>query len=55
MQFDDIEPIVQVLTESPGIHTVFELAMGRRNNADIDRFLDGAPDFAHLFFLDGAQ
>ena len=54
-QFDDIEPIVKILAETAAVDTLLELAVGRRNDAYVDRFLTGATDLAHPLFLDGPQ
>src|SRR5882672_2630282 len=54
-QFDDVDPIEEVLAKFAFGHQVRELSMGRRQDAHIDRGLARLADGAHGFLLDEAQ
>lgn len=43
------------MPERSGLHALFELSVGGRNDPDIDGFFRSAADLAHFFLLNGAQ
>jgi hypothetical protein len=52
---DDAEPVEQVLAEAPGPDLVLEVAVGRRDDPDVDLDRLARPDPPDLALLEGAQ
>ncbi len=54
-QVDDAEAVVKILAEAPLLHHRRQIAVGGRQNTDVDGDAMGSADRADLLFLQGAQ
>ncbi len=52
---NDVEAVVEVLTEGPGADLLLDVPVGRRQDAHVDGDLVARPDAAHLAFLEDAK
>ncbi|TSE28203.1 hypothetical protein Tther_02252 [Tepidimonas thermarum] len=52
---DDVEPVVQVVAELPGLHQARQVFVGGADDAHVHRLLGGGADGAHGALLQGAQ
>ena len=55
LQVDDVEAVEEILAERPLLHLVGKVAVGGREDADVDRHRPGAADAVDHALLDGAQ
>ncbi|MDQ5880029.1 MAG: hypothetical protein QG638_2766, partial [Pseudomonadota bacterium] len=54
-QLDHIEPVIEILAETSGIHALAQVAVSCRDDAHIDRLFGRTANFAYPLFLDGTQ
>ncbi len=52
---NDVQPVVEILAETPGGDLLLEILVGRREDAHVDLERLFAADPLELFFLQGAQ
>ena len=55
LEADDVEAIVKVLAETPGLDLLFDVLVGRRKDPDVYRCLMCLADATHLAFLQYAK